>query len=886
LSIFSQDFVYLAPDVSNELYYVGRVLEFVPPPKQHPGKQHMSVRIGWFYRPKDVLPGGKKKNHDPRLLLASMHSDINPVTSIRGKCEIMHIHHIADLDKWKAKDDTFYYDQLYDRYTHRVYDVVPLELVRNLPDEVAHALSDYLFILVEAGKASDFTERRVCNSCDRWCNPDEAVVKCVACNGAFHLGCVGLNKKPPKGFAWQCAKCNKEALEGREEREKGLERRNRGLKTSALKGGDNPGTPSGIAADALTPSSSKPENREVQMEKIELPLPVNKETVKPIWPYRYFGEYAKYRESLGHSDRFFSHNRIGKAYQADLPECVPLMQSKIRIPSLNKDDKSVTPSPKSGSPREADGASGSAAINKLTGSTPPANQDQPQTLAPGRGTDEELVFRMPTDLTDQEVDNYIKRIQDSMPASIKCSDYLLNRAHEELHKAGYNIAKALQVILPLKAADLGVPAWTEQEIKAFETGITKFGHELHLVQREVKTKTLPEIVTYFYKWKKTRRYAPVYSQFCKKYRPSKQFKSQKHAMDGTALDAEGNLSGDISEDEWRAQQSPSNPNAHHHLECVNCYTTESTKWKVRQRPDLKNEILCFTCGVYWLKYGVARPVPESMRKANREHGMRPSGKRKKQSIEPPASDKDKPKKKSARGKTINAAVARAPRAEEESAPPSPEWDESRPRPCAVCDDLDEEMNNQIVECAGCKLRVHKGCYGLPDQVTVEEGFLCARCQNTRQPECSVLYNCVLCAMVPGPRLSAIKRTVGNNWAHVACAIWIPEIKFGDVNTMEPIECIGIIDKKRWKQNCSICHRHEGACITCSERGCQVAFHVSCAMWSGLEMAVTEQDAVGGAEKGDVVCQAFCAKHDHRKHGLLVRRLSRWDMEPVSIDTIR
>ncbi|KAI8589130.1 hypothetical protein BDZ88DRAFT_396319, partial [Geranomyces variabilis] len=207
-------------------YYVGRIMEFVK--AKSPGKDTWFARMGWFYRPKDVLPGGAKKHHDPRLLLASMHTDLNPISTMRGTCDIRHVYHIKDLEEWKSRDDTFYYDQLYDRYTHRVYDAVPLAQAKNLPNDVSRALSDYEYLLVEAGKAADFTERRVCNSCDSWCNPDEPVVKCVLCRGAFHLGCVGLGKKPPKGYAWQCAKCNKKAVDDAEEVEKKLEKATRG----------------------------------------------------------------------------------------------------------------------------------------------------------------------------------------------------------------------------------------------------------------------------------------------------------------------------------------------------------------------------------------------------------------------------------------------------------------------------------------------------------------------------------------------------------------------------------------------------------------------------------------------------------------------------------
>lgn len=42
--------------------------------------------------------------------------------------------------------------------------------------------------------------------------------------------------------------------------------------------------------------------------------------------------------------------------------------------------------------------------------------------------------------------------------------------------------------------------------------------------------------------------------------------------------------------------------------------------------------------------------------------------------------------------------------------------------------------------------------------------------------------CELCPSKDG----AIKRTDNNGWAHVVCALYIPEVRFGNVTTMEPI----------------------------------------------------------------------------------------------------
>lgn len=42
-----------------------------------------------------------------------------------------------------------------------------------------------------------------------------------------------------------------------------------------------------------------------------------------------------------------------------------------------------------------------------------------------------------------------------------------------------------------------------------------------------------------------------------------------------------------------------------------------------------------------------------------------------------------------------------------------------------------------------------------------------------------------CELCPS-RDGALKRTDQAGWAHVVCALYIPEVRFGNVTTMEPI----------------------------------------------------------------------------------------------------
>lgn len=60
----------------------------------------------------------------------------------------------------------------------------------------------------------------------------------------------------------------------------------------------------------------------------------------------------------------------------------------------------------------------------------------------------------------------------------------------------------------------------------------------------------------------------------------------------------------------------------------------------------------------------------------------------------------------------------------------------------------------------------------------------------------------------------LKCTVNNNWVHVTCAVFTPEVKFGNAKALGPSEGIGSIDPARYEEECKICHINIGACISC------------------------------------------------------------------------
>ncbi|KAG2103066.1 PHD-zinc-finger like domain-containing protein [Suillus discolor] len=165
--------------------------------------------------------------------------------------------------------------------------------------------------------------------------------------------------------------------------------------------------------------------------------------------------------------------------------------------------------------------------------------------------------------------------------------------------------------------------------------------------------------------------------------------------------------------------------------------------------------------------------------------------------------------------------------------------------CAICDDSEGENSNAIVFCDGCNLAVHQDCYGVP---YIPEGqWLCRKC--TVSPE--NLVSCILCPNEGG----AFKQTVFGDWAHLLCAIWIPETRVANEVFMEPITGSDKIPKQRWKLKCSICGIREGACIQCTKNSCFLAFHTTCARKERLLMPMKSSQ---GSEPGTLAC--YCEKH--------------------------
>ncbi|KAK3941563.1 hypothetical protein QBC46DRAFT_382505 [Diplogelasinospora grovesii] len=811
------DHVYLVCEPPGEPYYLGRIMEFLHV-KNDRTLPVDALRINWYYRPKDI----GRKVQDTRLVFATMHSDISPLTSLRGKCQIKHRAEIPDFAEYKRWPDCFWYEKLYDRYIQKNYEVIPTSQIINVPEPVKKVLDErWKYILVEQGRGKELTSAvKTCKRCSGYCASNDSV-DCAVCEHTYHMNCVKppLLKKPSRGFAWSCAACSRA-------QERKLEARNT----------PNVGDSTYDAEDEEYPDDEDEECQAagVHTGRTSRNSPGDEDAHQPataeqiyhasLWPYRYLGIHCKVEDALDYDDRIFprASTRLGPRHQATvLPWPGKPVQYVKPLEIITK--KSGKKDAKAN--KELQAAIEAEKIKREN--RPKWIQDEPPGWVERGGDDTAtLLYKSPEDcgiqMPGEAIDEYMEKAK-GMAVSLGLpprSTNLQDAARDVLFRTKFDAAKALKELAKLPKSEFKEPELTPAEQKKFEEGVAKFGSELHSVMKHVKTLAPATVVRYYYTWKKTERGRQIWGNFSG--RKGKKDAKKAEAAANKLADDMANDYDDSAFDTEKARERKKG------FICKFCNTKRSRQWRRAPNPSatLVSEnsggrgsnkdkagqyiqALCRRCAELWRRYAIQwedldevakkvaltggrgwrRKVDEELYKelvaademmnntryntpeptataspAGSAAGQEPPRKKLKTALP----DKDADHAAASDSSAPPTSKSKAKMAEKQHPPPpppppAPEIPKPRTLPCAICGVL-EPLGDQHLSCRECRLAVHRNCYGVSDNRAPGK-WTCDMCMNDKNPQVAIHYKCVLCPVehtehdfVEPPKISHKKKT--------------------------------------------------------------------------------------------------------------------------------
>ncbi|KAI9834745.1 MAG: hypothetical protein M1819_002831 [Sarea resinae] len=632
------DNAYLICEPPGEPYYLARIMEFLHVDNM-PEAPIDALRVNWFYRPRDI----QRKVTDTRLVFATMHSDTCPLTSLRGKCQILHKSEIPDLDTYRKTKDCFWYEKMFDRYIEKPYEIIPVKQIINVPAKVKKALDErWKFVIVEIGRGKELTSAvKSCKRCAGYCASNDSV-ECAVCHNTYHMNCVRppLQKKPSRGFGWSCGPCSRA-------QERKLEARNTPLIGEALNDAEEEEYFDEDEDEPPGRLTSTGDNTPAQLEHHDHPATAEQIAQTKLWPYRYLGIHCRVEDALDYDDRIYprASSRLGPRHQANVNiwhgrpvEYVKASEIKRRYGKGGASKKDGKLSKETMAAIEAE-KTAREKRPKWVMDEPPGyihrgedktNDDQSCTA--------KLLWRMPTieeisstrgeemdsgDLpkTDQReklVDNYMTRAR-GLAKDVGVKDYstnFLDKALELLYKNNYAVEEALRQLKMInKRKDLKEPELNREELKRFEEGVGKYGSELHSVTKHVKTVKEADIVRFYYMWKKTDRGRQIWGNY--------EGRKGKKALKMSEANA-SKLADDVADDQDdSAFDNDKAAERKRGFECKFCSSRKSRQWRrapgiapgttipadpnAKGSKDKNNQLvvaLCHRCAGLWRKYAI------------------------------------------------------------------------------------------------------------------------------------------------------------------------------------------------------------------------------------------------------------------------------------------
>ncbi|KAL1493007.1 hypothetical protein ABEB36_011153 [Hypothenemus hampei] len=140
---------------------------------------------------------------------------------------------------------------------------------------------------------------------------------------------------------------------------------------------------------------------------------------------------------------------------------------------------------------------------------------------PANDNEDKLLWN-PDEIFSQDVEDFLIKTRELFKPPIPEGNVL--RDDEEalyiLKECDYKVEEALQQLIEKGSSSLKVTKrndtkWSEEECRNFESGVRSFGKDfLQIQQNKVQTKTVGELVQFYYLWKKTERH-DVFANKCR-----------------------------------------------------------------------------------------------------------------------------------------------------------------------------------------------------------------------------------------------------------------------------------------------------------------------------------------------------------------------------------
>ncbi|XP_031556170.1 lysine-specific demethylase 4C-like [Actinia tenebrosa] len=166
--------------------------------------------------------------------------------------------------------------------------------------------------------------------------------------------------------------------------------------------------------------------------------------------------------------------------------------------------------------------------------------------------------------------------------------------------------------------------------------------------------------------------------------------------------------------------------------------------------------------------------------------------------------------------------------------------------------ISNDTESPLLCCETCRVVVHESCYGT-DNLTSEKPWKCDRCRQDDEDDIRSAHCCLCCV-----RGGALKKTTDNRWAHIGCALTIPEVAFQDIGNRNDINT-DKVPQGRKKLKCSICRSVssdlQSACVQCCAGKCATAYHVTCYILAGNKLEPSDWPQP---------VETYCERHSRNK----------------------